>query len=417
MERKINLSKIGKNSKIAKAVANSVETVISGQSANESPYFSPVAHRTRNNRNDAQKETKSSSTGIKLLCGETKPTAISESIKKVEKNLTTTSQKSIARKHIKVEYDENKEPIDASMQFTLPVKIKEEVIEEPTEDEKPMKQTKKRKSNDKKTDVKSENIGIKSENDVDNSESTTVEKQSKWEPQNWRQLLANIREMRKERNAPVDTMGCDKCYDEFCDEKTKRFHHLISLMLSSQTKDAVTFEAMSRLRRHGLTPQKMIETSTSDLEQLLYPVGFYKTKAKHIQKTSQILIDKFDSDIPNDIKGLVSLPGVGPKMAHICMHVAWNIVTGIGVDTHVHRIANRLKWVEKETKEPEQTRIALEKWLPFEEWTVVNKLLVGFGQTICTPVSPHCDECLNSAICPSSGIKTKKVKKEKKEKA
>lgn len=114
-------------------------------------------------------------------------------------------------------------------------------------------------------------------------------------------------------------MGCDKCYDEYSDEKTKRFHHLISLMLSSQTKDGVTYEAMGRLKRHGLTPQKMIETSTADLEQLLYPVGFYKTKAKHIQMTSQVLIDKFDSDIPNDIKGLVSLPGVGPKMAHICM--------------------------------------------------------------------------------------------------
>lgn len=417
MERKINLSKIGKNSKIAKAVGNSVEAVISGQSTNESPYFSPVASRTRNNRNDAEKGTKSTSTGIKLLSGETKPSVISESIKKVEKNLTTASQKSAPRKHIKVEYDENKEPIDAPMQLTLPVKIKEEIIDEPIEDEKPMKQAKKRKSNDKKTDVKSESIKIKSENDVVKFESASDIKQSKWEPNNWRQTLANIHEMRKERNAPVDTMGCDKCYDEYVDEKTKRFHHLISLMLSSQTKDAVTFEAMSRLRRHGLTPQKMIETSTSDLEQILYPVGFYKTKAKHIQKTSQILIDKFDSDIPNDIKGLVSLPGVGPKMAHICMHVAWNIVTGIGVDTHVHRIANRLKWVEKETKEPEQTRIALEKWLPFEEWTVVNKLLVGFGQTICTPVSPHCNECLNAPICPSSGIKMKKVKKEKKEKA
>lgn len=108
-------------------------------------------------------------------------------------------------------------------------------------------------------------------------------------------------------------------------------------MLSSQTKDAVTYEAMSRLKRHGLTPETMVGTSTSELEQLLYPVGFYKTKAKHIQKTSQILIDQFQSDIPNDIKGLISLPGVGPKMAHICMRVAWNIVTGIGVDVHVSK--------------------------------------------------------------------------------
>lgn len=102
--------------------------------------------------------------------------------------------------------------------------------------------------------------------------------------------------------------------------------------------------------------------------------------------------------------------GVGMKMAHICMRVAWNIVSGIGVDTHVHRIANRLKWVQKETKEPEQTRVALEKWLPFEDWTDINELLVGLGQTICKPVNPMCNECLNAQICPASNVKNKKAK-------
>lgn len=87
-------------------------------------------------------------------------------------------------------------------------------------------------------------------------------------------------------------------------------------------------------------------------------------------------------------------------MAHICMHAAWGIVTGIGVDTHVHRIANRLQWVKKETKEPEQTRKSLESWLPFEFWDEINVLLVGFGQTICTPVSPRCGKCLLNNECP-----------------
>lgn len=112
--------------------------------------------------------------------------------------------------------------------------------------------------------------------------------------------------------------------------------------------------------------------------------------------------------------GISFYTGVGMKMAHICMRVAWNIVSGIGVDTHVHRIANRLKWVEKETKEPEQTRVALEKWLPFEDWTDVNELLVGFGQTICKPVNPMCSECLNAMICPASSVKNKNKKKEMK---
>lgn len=98
------------------------------------------------------------------------------------------------------------------------------------------------------------------------------------------------------------------------------------------------------------------------------------------------------------------------------MRVAWNIVTGIGVDTHVHRIANRLKWVQKETKEPEKTRVALEKWLPFEDWPEVNELLVGFGQTICKPVNPRCDECLNAMICPASSVKGKKTSNKNKSK-
>lgn len=140
-----------------------------------------------------------------------------------------------------------------------------------------------------------------------------------------------------------------------------------------------------------------------------------QNKAKYLQQTSKVLMEKYNSDIPRSIKELVALPGVGPKMAHICMSTAWNETTGIGVDVHVHRISNRLKWVPSPTKEPEQTRVALEQWLPRELWQEVNYLLVGFGQTTCTPVKPKCLECLNCDICPSA-IKPK-TSKEKTEKA
>ncbi|XP_055902685.1 endonuclease III-like protein 1 [Eupeodes corollae] len=240
-------------------------------------------------------------------------------------------------------------------------------------------------------------------------------KQDKWEPNNWTQILENIRHMRANVPAPVDTMGCDRYSDENADEKTKRFHVLLALMLSSQTKDEVTHEAMRRLRTESnCTPRVIADMETQKLEQLLYPVSFYKNKAKYLKNTSQILIDQYDSDIPNDIKGLIKLPGVGPKMAHICMNAAWDIVTGIGVDVHVHRISNRLGWVRQETKQPEQTRKELESWLPSEHWKEVNHLLVGFGQTICTPTKPKCGECLNKAICPAAfAVKPKKVKAEK----
>lgn len=112
-----------------------------------------------------------------------------------------------------------------------------------------------------------------------------------------------------------------------------------------------------------------------------------------------MLRDQYNDDIPNTVETLCKLPGVGPKMAHICMKVAWGEVTGIGVDTHVHRISNRLGWV-RNTKTPEGTRKELEEWLPQEIWSEVNHLLVGFGQQICQPVRPQCATCLNHELCP-----------------
>ncbi|XP_065095658.1 endonuclease III-like protein 1 [Ochlerotatus camptorhynchus] len=242
-------------------------------------------------------------------------------------------------------------------------------------------------------------------------------KQSKWEPKNWRLTLENIRQMRQMVPAPVDTMGCDQFKDDVnVPVELRRFHTLVSLMLSSQTKDQVNFECMQRLRKHGLTPENVVATEPAVLEKLIYPVSFYKNKAKFIRQASQILITDYGGDIPETIEGLLKLPGVGKKMAHLCMRSAWNVVTGIGVDTHVHRICNWLQWVPKETKTPEDTRVALEKWLPFEQWEEVNQLLVGFGQTICPATYPHCNDCLNADICPAKGkhgIRKTPIKKEK----
>ena len=130
------------------------------------------------------------------------------------------------------------------------------------------------------------------------------------------------------------------------------------------------------------------------------PSIYLQRKAEYIKKTSEILIKDYNGDIPDTIEGLCLLPGVGPKMGHICMQVAWNKVSGIGVDTHVHRICNRIGWLQKPTKNPEGTREALEAWLPKDLWSEVNHLLVGFGQEICMPRFSKCKECLNRHICP-----------------
>lgn len=230
--------------------------------------------------------------------------------------------------------------------------------------------------------------------------STKQAHSSEWEPANWKEQLANIREMRKSRDAPVDTQGCEKTADVNQSPETIRYQVLISLMLSSQTKDQVTFAAMEKLKAHGLTVENVLKTSASKIGELIYPVGFWRKKADYIKETTKLCAEKYNSDIPPTVEELVKLPGVGPKMAHITMNVAWGKMTGIGVDTHVHRICNRLGWVKKVTKLPEDTRIAIESWLPREEWDEINVLLVGFGQQTCLPVGPQCEACLNCKICP-----------------
>lgn len=241
-------------------------------------------------------------------------------------------------------------------------------------------------------------------------------KQLKWEPLLWRETMANIREMRLKFPAPVDTMGCEKCADDNVDDKTRRYHCLLSLMLSSQTKDQITFDAMNRLKARvvPLVPREVLKIADPELEDLLKPVSFFRVKAKHIKATSQMLIDQFDSDIPDSIEGLLKLPGVGKKMAYLAMNSAWNKIEGIGVDTHVHRISNWLKWVPKPTKTPEETRVALEKWLPHELWDEVNLMMVGFGQTTCAAVRPKCEICVNAPICPACQLPKGKSPRKKK---
>ncbi|XP_073414503.1 endonuclease III-like protein 1 isoform X2 [Dendrobates tinctorius] len=232
-----------------------------------------------------------------------------------------------------------------------------------------------------------------------------MDKKLRWEPKSWREELENIRQMRRARDAPVDQMGAEKCFDQNAEPQVMRYQVLLSLMLSSQTKDQVTSAAMSRLREHGLTVGRILETDEETLGKLIYPVGFWKNKVKYIKKTTELLQEQYGGDIPDNVAELVNLPGVGPKMAHLIMDIAWNKVSGIGVDTHVHRISNRLKWVKKETKTPEDTRVALEDWLPRDLWSEINWLLVGFGQQVCLPVSPRCSDCLNRHICPGANKK------------
>jgi len=169
-------------------------------------------------------------------------------------------------------------------------------------------------------------------------------------PENWQEVWSKIEVMRKKQPAPVDSMGCSVLADNTLDPKVFRYQVLISLMLSSQTKDEMTSAAMKNLQKHGLTVENILKTPETEIDQLIKQVGFHTKKASYIKKTTQILHDKYSDDIPDNIDALMELPGIGPKMGYLALLVAFNKVAGIGVDVHVHRISNRLGWANTAKK-------------------------------------------------------------------
>ena len=219
------------------------------------------------------------------------------------------------------------------------------------------------------------------------------------EPEGWQKLYESVEEMRKNGpDAPVDTMGCQMLGSRDQGENIYKYQSLIALMLSSRTKDATTAAAMGRLKAFGLTPENINATSEEKIAQLVHGVGFHNAKAKYIKKSTERLIEVFNSVVPSNMKDLTSLCGIGPKMGFLYLQVAEGKSEGIAVDTHVHRICNRFKWVKSST--PEETRKQLQAWLPETYWDTVNKLLVGFGQLKCTPTRPKCHECSATSLCP-----------------
>ncbi|KAG2348314.1 DNA glycosylase [Suillus weaverae] len=238
-------------------------------------------------------------------------------------------------------------------------------------------------------------------------------------PPRWKEAYDSIKEMRAQIVAPVDTMGCEQAQHKEKDPKNRRFAVLVSLMLSSQTKDEVTDAAVEKLRAAiggTLSVAAIISADDSTISTAIAKVGFWRRKTGYVKKTALRLRDDFDSEVPKTVDELCSLPGVGPKMAFLTLLVAWNLNHGIGVDVHVHRITNRLGWHQRPTKKPEETRLNLQSWLPIELHREINHMLVGFGQTICVPVGPKCNSCTLSTkgLCPSANTTPQKSPKKRK---
>lgn len=180
------------------------------------------------------------------------------------------------------------------------------------------------------------------------------------------------------------------------------FKVLISCILSLRTKDAVTVEASKRLYLIADDVYSIARLDTKTIEKTIYPVGFYKTKAKRIKEICNKLIDEYNGKVPADFNELLKFKGVGKKTAAITMTYGFRKNDFIAVDTHVNRISNRLGWVK--TKTPDETMDALMKLVPREYWIDVNDLFVQFGQNTCVPISPKCSQCPIIKHCPQVGV-------------
>lgn len=212
-------------------------------------------------------------------------------------------------------------------------------------------------------------------------------------PELWHRIVARLRQTLGGSPRPsVSTVAAD--YRD-------PFRILVSTVISLRTKDRVTSEASARLFARAADPAALAALDTAEIARLIYPAGFYNTKARSLGDIARTLVRDFAGEVPRTREELLSLPGVGRKTANLVLGLGFG-VPAICVDTHVHRIPNRLGLVETNT--PQQTEAALEEGLPGEYWIEINGLLVQFGQQICTPVSPWCSRCPLADLCPRVGV-------------
>jgi len=206
-------------------------------------------------------------------------------------------------------------------------------------------------------------------------------------------VFAILRRVAPSWNAPVVTLINTHTRDPF---KT-----LTSCILSLRTKDEVTAVASQRMFALAGTPEKLAAVDEDVLARAIYPVGFYRTKAKSLREIARQILERFDGRVPDEIDALLTLPGVGRKTANLVVAQAYG-KPAICVDTHVHRITNR--WGYVRTKTPSLTETALREKLPARHWLEINDLLVAFGQTLCHPTSPHCSICPIARYCARIGV-------------
>ena len=201
----------------------------------------------------------------------------------------------------------------------------------------------------------------------------------------------------------LELPAVEKISEEQADEP---FQILIATLLSARTQDATTHAASTRLFRRARTPRTVARLRVKEIERLIYPVSFYRNKARHVKACCEILTSRFGGRVPRTMEELVTLPGVGRKTANLVMILAFKSRENICVDTHVHRISNRLGWVRTTT--PDETEQALYRATAQRWWPLINLYLVTWGQNVCRPLSPRCSECVVVRECPRIGVRPRR---------
>lgn len=206
-------------------------------------------------------------------------------------------------------------------------------------------------------------------------------------------VLSILQKEAEHWNVPIVTLIAERSNDPY--------QILISTLLSLRTKDETTTEASRRLFEKAASPEQMLTLDTKTIQDLIFPVGFYKRKAENLKQVSQMILDRYHGKVPDTLEELLELPGVGRKTANLVVTLGFG-KPGICVDTHVHRITNRFGYVK--TKSPDETEMALRHKLPEPWWIPINDILVAFGQSLCRPISPWCSQCQVNRWCEKIGV-------------
>ncbi len=197
----------------------------------------------------------------------------------------------------------------------------------------------------------------------------------------------------------LELPAVEKISDEHAEDP---FQILIATILSARTQDATTHAASTRLFRRARTPRSIAKLPVKEIEKLIYPVSFYRNKARHVKACCEMLVTRFGGKVPSTMDELLMLPGVGRKTANLVLILGFRSVQNICVDTHVHRISNRLGWVK--TRTPDETEAALYRATDRRWWPSINLYLVTWGQNVCRPLSPRCSDCAIHDECPRMGV-------------